>query len=254
MKNALEAFFATAPERTGAILTDSEGRTVFEFNSAMKAPSASTIKTLIMAQTAELIQAGELDKNMTIHIGPEDKLEDSITGLLNACDYSLDDLVTMMIIISDNTATNRIIDLVSMRKVNDMAGKLGMKNTVLQRKMLDWEAVKAGKQNYTSPEDLAKLFQYIISPENNMGEWMLNKLAHQKHSDKFAKYLPPGVRLAHKPGSINNLEADSGIIYIEQKPFIWCVMVDSTPNLVAAEFISRATEQCYRFLTGRPVR
>ena len=253
-KNILEEFFQHAPGRTGAILTDGEGRAIFDFNSAMKAPSASTIKTLIMAETARQIEQGALDRNMIVAIPEDDKLEDSILGLLGAREYTLDDLVTMMIIISDNTATNAVIDLVTMEKVNLLAGKLGMRETSLQRKMLDWEAVKQGRQNYTSPRDLATLFGNIIQNKLPMCDWMMWKLSHQKHSTKFTAHLPEHVRVAHKPGSIDRLEADSGVIYLDNEPFIWCVIVDDAPNRDGEEFISRATGVCYEFLTSRPTK
>ncbi len=251
-KNILEEFFQSAPGRTGAILTDSEGRAIFEVNSNMKAPSASTIKTLIMAETARQIEAGTLSENMILSIPEDDKLEDSILGLLGAQEYTLDDLVTMMIIISDNTATNAVIDLVTMEKVNSLARQLGMNETSLQRKMLDWEAVKQGRQNYTSPHDLATLFRNIINNKLPMCDWMMWKLLHQKHSAKFTAHLPENVLTAHKPGSIDRLEADSGVIYLGNEPFIWCVIVDDVPNREGEEFISRATGACYEFLTSRP--
>lgn len=254
LKNVLEEFFQSAPGRTGAILTDSDGRMIFEVNANMKAPSASTIKTLIMAETARQIEEGTLSGNMIVTIPEDDKLEDSILGLLGAQDYTLDDLVTMMIIISDNTATNAVIDLVTMEKVNSLARQLGMNETSLQRKMLDWEAVKQGRQNYTSPRDLATLFRNIINNKLPMCDWMMWKLFHQKHSAKFTAHLPENVRTAHKPGSIDRLEADSGVIYLGNDPFIWCVIVDDVPNREGEEFISRATGVCYEFLTSRPRR
>lgn len=254
LKNVLEEFFQSATGRTGAILTDSDGRMIFEVNANMKAPSASTIKTLIMAETARQIEEGTLFGNMIVTIPEDDKLEDSILGLLGAQDYTLDDLVTMMIIISDNTATNAVIDLVTMEKVNSLARQLGMNETSLQRKMLDWEAVKQGRQNYTSPRDLATLFRNIINNKLPMCDWMMWKLFHQKHSAKFTAHLPENVRTAHKPGSIDRLEADSGVIYLGNEPFIWCVIVDDVPNREGEEFISRATGVCYEFLTSRPRR
>lgn len=250
MKNELETIFDNPPGNTGAILTDAGGNVIFEMNPHLRAPSASTIKTLIMAETARQIQLGRLNANMQISIPEKDKLEDSILGLLDGESYSLNDLVTMMIIISDNTATNIIIDLVGMDNVNALAENLGMHETALQRKMLDWEAVKQGRQNYTSPADLALLFRLIVQNKLPMCEWMMWKLEHQKHSAKFTAYLPENVRTAHKPGSIPQLEADSGVIYLGDNPFIWCVSVSNAPNRDGEEFISRATGACYRFLTS----
>ena len=118
--------------------------------------------------------------------------------------------------------------------------------------MLDWEAVKQGRQNYTSPRDLAALFRNIINNKLPMCDWMMWKLFHQKHSAKFTAHLPENVLTAHKPGSIDRLEADSGVIYLGNEPFIWCVIVDDVPNREGEEFISRATGACYEFLTSRP--
>ena len=72
------------------------------------------------------------------------------------------DLATLMIIQSDNAATNELIDLLQMETVNNFMKELGLEHTKLQRKMMDSAAAKAGRDNYTSASDMATSLAFLF--------------------------------------------------------------------------------------------
>lgn len=221
---------------------------IFVYNGDRVVPSASTIKVIIMAELMRQAEEGAFKLTDMLPIPPQEKLQDSVIGVLEITEMSIQDLNTMMIILSDNTATNLMIDLVGMDSVNRLAGELGLTGTELARKMLDWEAMKAGRQNYTTANDLAKLYDMIAKKQLVGSELMLKTLFNQKHTQRLKRYLPEEVKMATKPGSIDRVELDFGIIYKEETPWIWGVLVTDAPNLEASEFISTLTREVYSLL------
>jgi len=218
------------------------------YNCLTAMPSASTIKVLIMAELMRQAASGEIDLQAELTIPENEKLPDSVIGVLSLNKMSVADLNTMMIILSDNTATNILIDYVGMAKVNLLAAQLGLTATRLERKMLDWAAVKQGKQNWTCAADLAELFTRIATGSLPESAIMMDTLFKQKHTQRFKKYLPESVKTATKPGSLDNLEHDAGVIYKNNVPWIWVVMTRNAPNLTASEFISTLTRDVYNLL------
>ena len=245
-----------APGDTAIVFAPLNDAHKYRANAAasMKMPSASVIKVLIMAELMRRVEAGELDLEARIEVRKEDKLHDSLIGRLEQSDYSLNDLITMMIITSDNTATNVLINIVGFDSVNALAEELGLKDTSLQRKMLDWEAVKAGKQNYTSALDTSRLMRLIargelISPE--ACRRMLTILNLQRDVESAKRFMPEDLVVAHKSGSLGNLEHDAGIFWIDGKDYILTIFTQNQPsNAYARDFIGQVAKDIYDAMGG----
>ena len=251
-ENIVEMLSSYAPCEVSFKLDSLAGDEIFSHRADIVTPSASTIKVLVMAEIMRLVQEGVLTLDQRVIVPEQEKLNDSLIGVLAEESFLLGDLVRLMIVISDNTATNVIIDIAEMSAVNRLAATLGLSSTSLQRKMLDWEAVKAGRQNYTSSRDLNTLFGMIARGELPGSEFMLATLLNQKHSSYFRKYLPEEARVAHKPGSLDRLAHDAGILYLDSGTYLWSVLVPDADNVAAAEYISRSTREVYDYLTGLP--
>ena len=122
--------------------------------------SASMIKVFILAATLEEENKGAINGKQEIILNESMKVGGA--GILNRMEegtpFSVNTLLELMITESDNTATNIIIDLVGMDKINQYIQKEGYIDTVLQRKMMDSTAIKNGMENYTSVKDLGQLF------------------------------------------------------------------------------------------------
>lgn len=177
--------------------------------------SASTIKTQIMLAALDLVQKGEMNLEQRISIPCDEVLEDTEVFNCGQQDCPLEELITWMIIASDNTATNVLIEKLGMDTVNEYCTSLDLKSTALERKMLDWDAIKSSHNNYTSAADqfitFSKLYhQSILTPA--FCELALNILKHQRDYSMAMRYLcPPDITFAHKTGGLDHLNHDTGI-------------------------------------------
>ncbi len=249
IEKVLSEAVAAAPGRTAAMLCELEsGKTLYGYNANAVMPSASTIKVAIMAEAMRRAAAGGPALNAKITVPPEEKLEDSIIGLLEADSFSLADLTTLMIIMSDNTATNVLIKLLGMDNINAYAAELGLPATAVRRKMLDFKAAERGLDNTTSAADLAKLFMLIGNGKLPGSARMLDILLHQKQG-AFRRRLSEDVKIAHKPGGLASLAHDAGIFFLPTGNYVFCLLADGAPNPACQEYIGETTLKLYNELT-----
>jgi beta-lactamase class A len=190
---------------------------------------ASSIKITVLAQLYLQAQQGKLKLTDLYTVQTSDLVPDSdIMGGLTpgVTRITLRDLATMMVAVSDNSATNVLIDRVGMDKVNAMLDSLGLSHTRLRRKMMDLKAAKEGRENISTPREMMLLLEAIYR----------GKVLNQENTDDFFKVLstgksswiprdlPADVRVADKPGSLEAVRNDSGIVFVEGRPFVICVM------------------------------
>ena len=139
---------------------------------------------------------------------------------------TLRDLATMMVAVSDNSATNVLIDRVGMDNVNAFLSKLGLRDTRLRRKMMDLNAAAEGRENVSTPNEMLALLQALYRGE------ILNKemtadffKVLSTHKESFIpRDLPDDLKIANKPGELEGVRNDSGVIFLKKRPYILCVM------------------------------
>ena len=168
-------------------------------------PSYSTIKVLLAAAFWAEVAAGELDEAQLYCFEPGSCVGGSgvLRGLRHAAELSLADIMHLALVVSDNVATNIIASVVGLERVNGLAAQLGLGQTRMQRQMMDQEAVAAGRENYTSAGDLARLLEELAAGttlEPLVGERVIASLELQEHLDGIARYLPPQACYAGKCG------------------------------------------------------
>jgi beta-lactamase class A len=178
--------------------------------------AASTIKVPILAAVLDEVHAGRLDLAQPNAIPPQ---RAGGSGVLHALPYlhtlTLADLLTLMIIVSDNTATNVVIDLIGMERVNQFCADAGLNGTVLRRKMMDADAVRLGLENTTTAHDQARLLGAIawgnLLPAP-LRAFALQALERQQFNDGLPSLLPDEVTVAHKTGELPGVRHDAGVI------------------------------------------
>lgn len=196
-------------------------------------PSASTIKISILSELFNKINEGAFDFNETVETTEDMKTGGD--GILKELDsghkFTLKELATLMIILSDNTATNMLINLLGMDPINSTIQRLGLTNTKLQRKMMDSQAAGEGRDNLITANDLARILELIYRGENVNKEYsdiMLDILKRQQVRGRLDLYLPEDVVIAHKTGDLDYLEHDAGIVYLPEKEYLICVLTNKT--------------------------
>ncbi|MHC6180871.1 serine hydrolase [Clostridium sp. JNZ X4-2] len=219
-------------------------------NEKVAVPSASLIKIPIMMEILELVKKGTLSLKQRITVNDEIKVPFSILNLLESGNsYTLKDIITLMIIQSDNTAANILIDLAGMSNVNNYIKKLGLKNTVLQRKMMDSDARKEGRENKTTAADMAKFFEIIykgVKVGNPYNILMKNILTAQLDNSVMRLYIPDDTLIAHKTGDLDGISHDTGIVYLPNVDYIFCGLTWGAPvNNLARDTIGRMSKIVY---------
>ncbi len=208
-------------------------RAGYNANSAM--PAASTIKVPVMVEVFRQLEAGRFDLNRRVTLVASDK--DYGSGDL--CDapagstYSVSDLLSKMIDISDNTATNMLIRLVGRHSINATMENLGLVRTHLASdvRTSNWSVRSALR---SSPADMVRLLA-MMARRQLIDEWSSNEMISILEEDQINTLLPEplpvDVPIAHKTGSFFDTLNDVGIVFEEDAPYVIAVMTTHLPSL-----------------------
>ena len=192
-------------------------------------PQASSIKVAVLAELYHQAQQGKLKLTDMYTVRTSDLVADSyiMNGLTpGVTRLTLRDLATMMVAVSDNSAANVLIDRVGMENVNSWLDSLDLTHTRLRRKMMDLKAAGEGRENISTPGEMLSL----------LGALYRGKILNQELTEDFFKVLstpkdswiprelPEELKIANKPGSLEGVRNDSGVVFVANRPYIICVM------------------------------
>ena len=172
---------------------------VIGINDDEKMIAASLIKLFIAGEFYTLAEEGELDAD-NFHNMPD-----------------------LMISISDNGAANALINACTMDKINEFARENGYEETVLNRRMLEWN----GTENYTSARDCGRMLEEVLKGEYVSGEAserILEALRDQQRTSKIPAGVPKEVETANKTGELDNVDNDAAIVWSPECTYILCIM------------------------------
>lgn len=251
LESKIRNYIDTQKGNIAVVVKDLKTGEEIKINENRVFPSASTIKILIMSELFNKINEGALDFYDTVEI--KESMRTGGDGILKELEpghkFTLKELATLMIIVSDNMATNILISLLSMNKINSTIQKLELSNTKLQRMMMDSQAAKEGRENFITASDLAKVLELIYNGENinkKYSDIMLDILKRQQVRGRLDLYLPEDTVIAHKTGDLDNLEHDVGIVYLTEKEYIICVLTNETKtNKDGREIIGMISKMVY---------
>src|SRR6266576_5803704 len=192
-------------------------------------PQASSIKIAVLAELYHQAQQGKLKLTDLYTVQKSDLVQDSdiMNGLTpGVTSITLRDLATMTVAVSDNSAANILIDRLGMDNVNALLNSLGLTHTHLRRKMMDLKAASEGRENIATPREMMTLLEQLYRGKvlnKEMTSDFFTMLSTHKDS-WIPRDLPEGVRAANKPGSLEGVRNDCGVIFVENRPYILCVM------------------------------
>ncbi len=201
-----------------AIQDISTGET-FERHADVVFPQASSIKLAVLLELLRQDQEGKisLDEKHTVRRS-ETVAGDPILYMLGdgTVTMTLHDLATFMVVLSDNSATNILIDRVGMANVDTELEKLNLNKTRLRRHMMDLEAAKRGDENVSTPHEMMTLVEKVhaggILDAVHTKEYF--RLLELPKDSEFHTALPDSARIADKPGSLEAVRCDTGIFEI----------------------------------------
>jgi beta-lactamase class A len=190
---------------------------------------ASSIKIAVLANLYLQAQQGKFKLTDLYTVQASDLVSDSdIMGGLTpgVTRVTLRDLATMMVAVSDNSATNVLIERIGMNNVNAMLDGLGLTHTRLRRKMMDLDAAKQGRENISTPREMMLLLAAIYRDKvlNKESTADFFKVLSTNKDSWIPRDLPADVKSANKPGALEGVRNDSGVIFVEGRPYVICVM------------------------------
>ncbi len=221
----------------GLAVKDLTGGESFFRNADLVFPTASSIKLTVLLELLRQDQDKKLSLNEKHTVRRSDLPSgdtEPILGMLGdgTVNMTLRDIATLMVVLSDNGATNILIERAGMENINAGIARLGLTQTHLRRKMIDIEAARQGRENVSTPRELAVLLERIwrgsILDAPHTKEYF-NLLGLPKDS-LFNKALPATVRIEDKPGSLDAVRCDAGIVEIPGHPFVMSVMTAYLEN------------------------
>ncbi len=245
-----------------AILDLTDGRILLR-NADRVFPTASSIKIAILLELYRQDQearSGTKEKTKLDDIytfDPKDLVEDSriMAGLTPGVTRVTNrDLAQFMIAVSDNAATNILIDRVGKDNVNRMLRGLGLSKTLLRRKMIDIAAARRGDENVATPQEIGRLLGAIYKEKvlNKEATSELIKQLSTKKESYIPRYLPENVQVANKPGELEGVRNDCGIVFAQNRPFVISVMTAYDHDEKGAErAISEVALEVYRYFEMR---
>ena len=217
-------------------------------------PTASMIKIHILARMMQRVEAGELDLTRRVRIDAAVRVPGSgiLTYLDDSEDLTMRDVAVLMIIVSDNTATNLCIDWATIDGTNAMLRTLGLTKTMLRRKMQDQASVLRGDENVASPLEAVQMLTLLHRGEG-LSRFVCDetlKILKKPKRGYIAEGLPQDVLIANKPGGMDRIKADAAIVYLKRRPYALCVMTKYGPpdRSVAERFIIEVSRTVYGYL------
>jgi beta-lactamase class A len=211
-----------------AIMDLSDGR-MLTLNADEIFPTASVIKLAVLAELYRQHEQGGQQLSAPYTVNAQDIIPGSevLSGLTaGVTTLTNRDLAYAMTYASDDAATNILIDRVGLPSVNALLDRLGLRSTRLRRRMLDLGAAREGRENVATPRELVQLVaamwrgQVVSKPLTDD----MFKLISCKKVCYMDPKLPPSVVAATKPGWLEGMKAEAGIIFAENRPFAIAVM------------------------------
>ena len=192
-------------------------------------PTASSIKIAILAELYHQAQQGKIKLGDLYTLQSADIVGGSgVAGALTpgVTRLTIRDVAALMISVSDNSAANIIIDRIGMENVNALLDSLGLTHTRLRRKMMDVKAAAEGRENISTPREMVTLLEDLYRGKvfnKQMTDDFFELLSVHKES-YIPRELPEDLRIANKPGELEGVRNDSGIVFTGNRPFVISVM------------------------------
>lgn len=227
----LERLAAQAPGVVGVSVVDLTTSRRWDVNGTTVFPQGSAIKIPLLVELFRRADARELALSDRVTLTAQDRTAGS--SLLQyfsdgGSAFSLHDLTVPMVVLSDNTATNMLIDAVGMARVNATMAAMGLANTQLRRKMIRQEEQVKGNENISTPREAADLMARLWRcdvPLTPASCAEVRRLLQLPKGGAFRDPIPESVPVAWKPGSLDGVSTAWGLVQLEGAPYAVAIMV-----------------------------
>jgi beta-lactamase class A len=263
--------------RLGLMAKDLKTGGVVRYNDAERFPTASLIKLPVLGAAFDLADRGRLDLSRRITLSAADKVGGSgiLSVLSDSASLTLLDALTLMTVLSDNTATNLVLDRLApthdarLAAVNDFLLSRGLKDTRILNRLYSLATKKESPEalrygiGVSTPADMVSLLEQLyrktlVRPASC--DAMIGILRQQFYEDGIPRFLPSlqcdSLHVAHKTGFVQETKTDAGIVFSDRGDFAMAIFVDKnadhslTTDNRASLLIARAARTVWNHFTG----
>ena len=220
-------------------------------------PQASAIKVPILL---ELFRRADADPDiLSKRVEMTDEVRTLGSGVLRyltdgGSSLSLEDYAIYMILYSDNTGTNVLIDELGMDAINDLSASLGAGGTLVQRHMIRPDQSAIGNENLSTPRDAATIMEKIATCDLPMSEAncaRVREILELPKDSAINRPIPDEIPVAFKPGGITGVATVWGIVDVPDRPYVFVVMSNYGGDGGAViEEVSRLAYEYFSRLSG----
>ena len=211
---------------------------VYGYNENVSMTAAGCMKLPIAVSLIKAVEDKKVDFMDKIKIETSDKVYG--TGIIhefNEREYTVFELMVIMLIQSDNTAANKIIDIVGMEQINEDIRIMGLKNTRLNRKTNDERTAITDIENITTAYDLSKIWKHLSNGtflNKDNGQMLIDILRRQQIKNKLALYIPDDLKIeiSSKTGDKKGIENDTEYLELPKGKFVFTILSQDIPNSV----------------------
>jgi beta-lactamase class A len=222
-------------------------------NDTLTFPQGSTIKVPLLIELFRQDAVGQLKLSTRVAVRQADRTGgDGLIQYLGdgTSELSLGDLAVFMITVSDNMATNILIDRVGMDKVNATLRELGVPQVKMQRKMIRPRESAVGNENIATPTAAATIMAKIARcelpmPKERCAE--LRRLLEIPKGGPIEASVPEGVRVAWKPGDIEGVNTMWGLVDLPGRPYVVVGMVNYSDADEGLKALRRIADAAYGY-------
>ncbi|NLS44548.1 MAG: serine hydrolase [Firmicutes bacterium] len=251
----------------GIAAKDFSGSKEISLNANRQFSAASIIKIPVMVEGFRQAEEGLVSLNTGIRLVDTDKVGGS--GILSVMSQGIEipiiDLIRLMIVISDNTASNILIDLLGIDRINNTMRELGFTGITLRQKFM---VLPQGMEapNSVTPKDITDLLEKIARGQvisHRACQEMIKIMKDQQYNDLIPapiqmlykkKSLVGSVKeweIAHKTGSMSGIRNDAAIVYTVSANYVVTILSSDLPDVVHGEDIIREiSSEIYHYFIG----
>jgi beta-lactamase class A len=224
----IERMAAELGGTVGVAVRDIRNAFDFSFHEDAKMLSASTIKIPVLVEAVRHLSEGKATLDTEFVLDESNRTPGSgvLRHMHGGMKLTYHDVMVLMIITSDNHATNLLIDLLTPDSITATMRRFGYAGTEVQRRIFDNEAMDRGLNNWIAAVDIADLCKRIYTKTAVGGEWdelALRILGWQLDKERLRVLLPEEACVANKPGEQENTMHYGGLVWTDDFAYSICV-------------------------------
>ncbi|OGC32970.1 hypothetical protein A2311_05440 [candidate division WOR-1 bacterium RIFOXYB2_FULL_48_7] len=244
--------------KVGVAFIDLKTGDILQVNGSMEFPAASVAKVPVMAAAYHLVELKQLNLAEKLKLRKEDKVGGSgyLQWMKPGTVMSLKDLIGLMIMRSDNTATKMLVDRIGLGNINQYLQANDIKNTVLNDHTMLVEP-PSNNNNRTCPLDMAYLtlkIQESYGFDKDSSQEMLYFMKNQRYRWGIWRGVPPGTIVADKTGNLTGILNDVGVVYTKAGNYVLAIFTRNFPKKrEGRKIINDVSRLVYEEYTGEKV-